>query len=216
MSKRYFTLSILMLLAALAATAAYYPELPAVVPIHWNSDGHVNNYGPRWMMLLFGPGAMGAILLLGLALPSLSPQRFDMSSFTPTYSYVIAVLVGMFGFLYALQLMAALGRDVPMPRVLPGGLFLLLILIGNPLGKVRRNFFIGVRTPWTLASDRVWYATHRLAAKWMVASGIAGLLALAFGAAHWMLLALVIAAAAVPVLFSLMYYKRLQRKGQLN
>ena len=216
MSKRYLALSILMILAALAATAVYYPDLPAAVPLHWDAEGHINRYGPRSMLLLSGPGAMGATLLLGLALPSLSPRRFAVSSFTPTYSYVIAVLVAMFGALYALLLMAALGRGVPLPRALPGGLFVLLILIGNPLGKVRRNFFIGVRTPWTLASDRVWYATHRLAAKLMVASGVAGLLAVAAGAPHWLLLALGIGWAVVPVLYSLMFYKRLQRTGQLG
>src|SRR5471032_2033368 len=215
MSKRYLALSILMILAALAATAVFYPELPATVPLHWSAAGDINRYGPRWMLLLFGPGAMGAMLLLGLALPALSPRHFEVSSFMPTYSYVMAVLVAMFGYLYALLLMAALGRGVPLPRALPGGLFLLLILIGNPLCKVRRNFFLGVRTPWTLASDRVWHATHRLAAKLMVASGAAGLLAVAADAPHWLLLGLGIGWAVVSMLYSLMFYKRLQRAGQL-
>lgn len=216
MSRRYLALGILMILAALAATIVYYPELPAVVPLHWNIEGGIDGYGPRWMVPLLGPGAMGVILLLGLALPSLSPRRFEISSFAPTYSYVIAVLVAMFGYLYALLLMAALGRGLSLPRALPGGLFLLLVLIGNPLGKVRRNFFLGVRTPWTLASERVWYATHRLAAKLMVASGVAGLLAVAAGAPHWLLLALSVGWAMVSVLYSLMFYKRLQRAGQLG
>lgn len=216
MKNRYLALSILLTLAALAVTTFYYSDLPSTVPTHWNAAGEVNGHGPRWMVWLIGPGMMGAMLLLGLALPWLSPQRFEVSGFESTFYYMIAVLVGLFGYIYAVALMAMLGEGVSMQRALPGGLFVLLILMGNPMGKVRRNFFLGVRTPWTLASERVWYATHRLAAKLMVASGVAGLLALAAGAAHWLLLTLSVAWAAVPVLFSLVYYKRLQREGRLN
>ena len=71
-----------------------------------------------------------------------------------------------------------------MPRSLMGALFLFLILIGNVLGKVKRNFYIGVRTPWTLASEKVWYATHRFAAKAFVIAGLLGVLSVIFGGEH--------------------------------
>ena len=68
-------------------------------------------------------------------------------------------------------------------RALIGGMFLFFALLGNVMGKVRKNFYIGIRVPWTLASDRVWNDTHRLAAWLMVGGGILGFLLVILGAA---------------------------------
>ena len=103
-----------------------------------------------------------------------------------------------------------------MRRAVPAGLFLLLILMGNPMGKVRRNFYVGIRTPWTFASERVWYATHRMAARLMVASGVLGLLALWMHAPGWGILLLGLAWAPLVILYSLLHYKSLQKNHQLE
>jgi hypothetical protein len=110
-------------------------------------------------------------------------RRYDISGFEPTYYYVCMVVV-LLAYVYALVLLEVVHGGVQMQRAIPAGVLALLVLIGNPMGKVRRNFFIGIRTPWTLASESVWYATHRLAARLMVASGLLGLLALSLGASH--------------------------------
>ena len=115
----------------------------------------------------------------------------------------------MLAYIYAMVLLQVVHGGVSMHRATPAGVFILLVLIGNPMGKVRRNFFIGIRTPWTLASEAVWYATHRLAARLMVASGLLGLLALWLGAPHWLLLVLMAAWAPLAAGYSLLMYKRL-------
>jgi len=98
------------------------------------------------------------------------------------------------------------------------GVSVLVIVLGNVMGKLRRNFFIGIRTPWTLASERVWYATHRLAGKSMVAAGIlsvgAALAGGVAGFAAWM--AIVLAGFLVPVVYSFVHYKALEREGTLE
>jgi uncharacterized membrane protein len=78
-------------------------------------------------------------------------------------------------------------------------------LIGNVMGKVRRNFWLGVRTPWTLANERVWYATHRLAGKTMVAGGLVTLVAALSALPGVVAVVALIGAALVPVGFSLVY-----------
>jgi uncharacterized membrane protein len=103
-----------------------------------------------------------------------------------------------------------------MHRPVPVGVFLLLILLGNPMGKVKRNFYIGIKTPWALASDRVWYATHRLCARLMVGSGLLGLIAVFAGAGPWIITALAAGWGVIGVVFSLVYYKRLERAGRLE
>jgi uncharacterized membrane protein len=88
--------------------------------------------------------------------------------------------------------------------------------MGNVMGKVRRNFFIGVRTPWTLANERVWYATHRFAAKSMVAAGILAFIAAITGAPFLICLVLILLGVLTPVVYSLICYKGLERRGQLG
>ncbi|MRW89127.1 DUF1648 domain-containing protein [Duganella sp. FT80W] len=209
MSNRSLVACLLMIAAACVATAWYWPQLPAQVPVHWNAAGVIDGYGPRAALLLLGPGLMSAITLLCMLLPRISPRGFDIASFASTYYYICAVTVALMGYVYALVLMDVVHGSVPMQRAIPAGMCALLILMGNPLGKVRRNFFMGIRTPWTLASDAVWYATHRLAARLMVASGLLGLVAVALAAPHWMLLALMLAWAPLAAGYSLLMYKRL-------
>ena len=88
-------------------------------------------------------------------------------------------------------------------------------LLGNVMGKVRRNFYIGVRTPWALANERVWNATHRFAAKTFVLGGVIGLVLTAVGVKGWLPFAALMGAALVPVVYSLVVYKQLERRGQL-
>lgn len=216
MKRIHIVLCALLVAAAAIATAAWYADLPASVPLHWNADGRPDRVGPRAMLWLLGPGLMGAMLVLGLCLPWLSPQRYRVDTFRATYSWFILVIVAMLGGLHAAVLHAILDGSADLGRSLPAGLFLLLILLGNPMGKVRRNFFIGVRTPWSLASEQVWYATHRLSARLMVGSGLLGLAAVAAAAPAWMLVALGGGWALLAVVFSLVHYKRLERRGQLR
>jgi uncharacterized membrane protein len=85
-------------------------------------------------------------------------------------------------------------------------------LLGNVMGKVRRNFWIGIRTPWTLASDRVWYATHRFAARTMVGSAALALAALLLGLPVWLCIGLPIAGTLLPAAYSLLLYRRIEGK----
>ncbi|HEU4776505.1 MAG TPA: SdpI family protein [Telluria sp.] len=209
-------LCILMMAAAVAATLWFYPALPAQVPTHWNIDGKVDNVGPRWIVWLLGPGLMLFMFLLAYLLPRISPKRFEIAPFKPTFEYFIVVLVAVTGYFYAVTLASMVGSAISMQHAIPAGVFVLLILLGNPMGKVQPNFYVGIRTPWSLASPRVWRATHRLAGQLMVASGLLGLLAIACGAPFAVLMTVGVLWALVAVLYSLLHYKRLQRAGMLD
>jgi len=218
MKKRYFGMCLLLVAAALAATLVAWNHLPARVPLHWNAHGRVDGYGPRWMLLAVGPGAMLAELAVFAALPALSPKRFALESFTRTYLRIMLAAVALAGYISAVLLWVALTGDVDVTSALLMGVSVLVIVLGNVMGKLRRNFFIGIRTPWTLASERVWYATHRLAGKSMVAAGIlsvgAALAGGVAGFAAWM--AIVLAGFLVPVVYSFVHYKALEREGTLE
>ena len=209
-------LCVLMILAAVAATAWWYPDLPPRVPTHWNIEGKVDNVGPRWVVWLLGPGLMLFMFLLAYLLPRISPKRFEIAPFKPTFEYFIVVLVAVTGYFYAVTLASMVGSGIPMRNAIPAGVFVLLILLGNPMGKVQPNFYVGIRTPWSLASPRVWRATHRLAGQLMVGSGLLGLVAVALSAPFALLMMLGVLWALVAVFYSLFQYKRLQRFGMLE
>ena len=99
-------------------------------------------------------------------------------------------------------------------RAMIGGMFLFFALLGNVMGKVRKNFYIGIRVPWTLASDRVWNDTHRLAAWLMVAGGILGFLLVISVPFAW-LIGVMLVTFLIPVVYSFVHYKALERRGAL-
>jgi uncharacterized membrane protein len=212
--KYYYLAGILLTAAALAATAVAYPDLPSSVPTHWNLHGQPNGYSPKWALYLLGPGFMAGIVLLTRLLPWLSPKHFEVESFRSTYMQIMLMTVGMLAYCDAVILWIGVGHSVNIRRAIVGAVCLLFVLLGNVMGKVRRNFFIGIRTPWTLASERVWNATHRLAAKTFVLGGLAGLALIAVGLNGWPVVAL-LAGAAVPVVYSLVLSKQLDRRGEL-
>ncbi len=213
--KRYLFVFAAVALLVLAAILAIYPALPAQVPMHWNAAGEVDGWGPRREVLVHAAFLLG-LGLLWLVLPKVSPKRFAVEGFEATWWFSGMAMLLLMGYLQCVHLWAAYQGGFAMDRAIVGGLGMFFVLAGNVMGKVRRNFWLGVRTPWTLANDRVWYATHRLAARTMVAGGALAVL-VALAGWHGLLgIAGLVAGAIVPVVFSLVYYKRLERSGTLE
>jgi len=216
MTRNYYIVGALLIAAVLAATAAAYPHLPETIPMHWDAQGHVNGWGAKWTLFTIDPGIMAGILILFAGLPWLSPKHFEMDSFRSTYLYIMIVILVVMAYVHALILAAGLSLAIDVGRAIEGGICLLIALLGNVLGKVRRNFYVGVRTPWTIASEQVWNATHRLAAKTFFAGGTLGLLGVLLRAPFWLPIGLILTAALSPVIYSLVFYKQLERTGKLN
>lgn len=202
-------------LGAILYALALWPSLPARVPTHWDMAGRVDAYGDKLWAAFALPGVMALLVAMMPALPRLSPRGFAVEPFRETFNYLLLVTVALFGYLHIVTMQAALHPGFDFGRVMIAGLFLFLAVMGNVMGKVRRNFWMGVRTPWTLASDAVWIATHRLAARLLVAGGLAGAIALWLGAPVAACFALLIVAALIPAIYSLLLYKRLEREGRV-
>jgi uncharacterized membrane protein len=165
---------------------------------------------------------MVGFLALFALLPALSPRHFEVDRFRSTYLYLMVLMTALFFYMNAVILMATWQsvREGPktfdIGRALIAGIFLFFALMGNVMGKVRKNFYIGIRVPWTLASDRVWNDTHRLAAWLMVAVGALGFLLIVAGVHPLVALGLLIGSMLVPVFYSFVHYKTLERRGLLE
>lgn len=215
MTRKYYFAGVALIAAVTAATLVAYPHLPNTVPMHWDAHGQVNGWGPKWSLFVIDPGIMAGILLLFSVLPWLSPRQFEVDSFRSTYLYIMVVILAIVAYVHALILAASLSWVVDVSRAIMGGVSLLIALLGNVLGKVRRNFYVGVRTPWTIANEHVWNATHRFAAKTFFAGGLAGLLFVILNAPFWLSMAAILTGALAPAVYSLVFYKQLERRGEL-
>lgn len=150
---------------------AALPFLPNPTPIHWNAAGEVDGYGSPLLAALLTPAIATAIVLLTPLLPRIDPRGERYVAFQDTYQRFMGAIVL---FLTAVQLVTlgyALGLPVPVATTITVGAGLLLALIGNELARVQPNFFVGIRTPWTLADPEVWRRTHRVGGRAFVALG---------------------------------------------
>lgn len=214
MNRTYWVCAIVLVASAFAASAWFYPSLPDRIPMHWNIRGEVDGRGSRataWLM----PGVMLGLLGFFALLPALSPKPFDLGKSRSVYLFVMVLTIGLMVYIHALMLWAALRPRLDVARALVGGVMLMLALMGNVMGKIKRNLYMGVRTPWTLASERVWADTHRVAAWWLVGAGLLGFVACLAGLPVWVPLIPLVAAIVWTIVFSYLRYKDLERRGEL-
>jgi uncharacterized membrane protein len=156
----------------LAAAIWAYPQLPPRIPSHWNFRGEVDGYSGRFVGAFVIPLAILALAGIAHVLPRIDPKRANYPKFLDTYWLLINGILIFMGALYLAVIGNALGAPVPIQRVVPIALGFLFIIIGNYLGRVQPNWFLGIRTPWTLSSDTVWRKTHRLGAWVFVIAGV--------------------------------------------
>jgi uncharacterized membrane protein len=205
--------------AALIAVAtlvglALYPQLPDPMPSHWDAAGNVDGYMSRTWGVLLLPLMTAGLAVLLFAIPSMDPLRANIERFRAQYNAFVVGFVAFMVYTYALTLAAGMGRQFNMTRMLLPAMGLLFIGVGRLLRTARRNYFIGIRTPWTLASDEVWQATHVLGARTFTVGGIVLFAAGFLGeAGFWLGMAVLIGAALVPVVYSYVLWRRLGRPG---
>jgi uncharacterized membrane protein len=223
--KLWFMLSITLTVLAVASALVVYTNraewLPEKVPTHWNAHNVADQYTSRDDMLfylLLPPGCMVVLMVLAVLLPWLSPRHFKVEPFRATWDYIMALIVVLLSYIHVVLLAAYMQKmkDSDFPRWLVGGILVILAMLGNRLGKVQRNFWMGVRTPWTLASDTVWIRTHRLAAWTFTGGALVGLVLLLVGLNPIIAMSVFGVAAVYPVFYSLWLYKHLEKAGLLE
>ncbi len=165
-------ISSLFVIATLVLAAVLYPSLPEMIPTHWNAQGEVDGYMKKPGGVLMMPAMALFTFIIMKIIPVISPKGFRTDKFSNVIGVLQVTLVGFMSIVATLVLLEARGLNVRINEVIIAGVGLLFVVIGNYLGKVRKNFFIGIRTPWTLASDEVWNRTHRMGGKLFMLSGV--------------------------------------------
>jgi uncharacterized membrane protein len=187
-----------------------WTQLPAgaQIPIHWGLDGRVDGYAPREIGVFLLPLLTAGIAALLAVIPRFEPRRANLERSRKAYAAIWIAVVSLLGAVHALSIALALGAALDMSRLILIGAGLVLVVIGNYLPKVRPNYLMGIRTPWTLASDLSWVRTHRLGGRIFVIEGLA-LIALGLvGAGAAMLAAAVLGTVAIELVVIVVYSYR--------
>ena len=196
--------------AAFALSFVLYGRLPERFATHWDASGTANGWSSRWRGAFLLPCIMLAEAALLLVLPRIDPRRANYDKFGGVYALIVNSVLGVQLVLHTAVLAVALGRHVPIDTVAIVSVGVLLIVIGSVLPLTHSNFFVGIRTPWTLSSDSVWTRTHQLGGWTMTAAGLVVILSAALpGRARLaVMLTAVIAGALVPVVYSYIVWAR--------
>lgn len=169
--KREWSLWI-VILVPLVLVLVKWSAFPDKIPMHWNLEGEVDRYGGKWGLFL-SPMINFGVYLLMIFIPRFDPRRRNYDLFGGAYwimRILIATMLSVFGVVTAL---ASLGVSLNVGLIVESSCIGLFLLLGNLFGKIRPNFFVGLRTPWTISSEEVWMKTHRLAGKlWVIGSVI--------------------------------------------
>lgn len=204
----------IILAGSLLMGAAVYNFLPERVASHWNAQGEADGTSSVLAGILLLPAILAGTALLMMVIPAVDPLKENIRAFREDYNSMIVAMAGFLFYLHVLTLLWNLGVKFSMNSLLAPGMGGLFFLIGNLLGKARRNFFIGIRTPWTLSSDRVWQKTHERGAMGFKIAGALTLLAVPFPQlAIVFMLAPVLLVTAYTLFFSYLEFQR-EKAGQ--
>jgi uncharacterized membrane protein len=194
----------------LLVTVLVWPALPERIPTHWGISGEVDGWSNRWPGAFIMPAAGLALWLLLPVLRKLDPRRANYERFDETFWLVLNLLLVFFAVMHVLTLGAALGLVGDVTRWVVALLGLMMVVLGNYLPRVRSNWWMGVRTPWTLENERVWRETHRLAGRTFMAGGLVAMLAALLPPAtrFWVGMGALMVGAMVPVVYSYVLWRR--------
>ncbi len=205
---------ILMIIAAFAISIYFYPMLPDRIPTHWNFKGEIDGYSGKLSGAYMLPVMNLAMYGLFIILPSIDPRRENYKLFSSTYIYFRYLFHIYFLGMHVIVIAAALGYNVDTGRLVMLAVSLLFMLMGNVMGRVKHNYFVGIKTPWTLASEEVWKKTHRLAALlWTIAGFLGAVFALLRVNLGWIFIIILMVPALVPAIYSYIIFNKMRKTG---
>lgn len=188
-----------------------YPNLPDRVPSHWNAAGQIDGYvGPLEGAFLF-PSILIGIYVLFWIIPYIDPKKTNYAQMGKVLWIIGFTTILFMSMIYLGTIGVGLGYLENLPRWSFSGIGILFIIIGNYFGKIKYNYTMGIRSPWTLASEEVWYKTHRFAGPiWIVGGVIMALIG--FFPADWvasLVIGVIVLISGLPLGYSYWLYRKI-------
>jgi len=210
---RTVLIGLLIIALSFVAGIYFYPQLPAVVASHWDTQGNVNGtMGKFWGTFLF-PVLLAVLFVVFLIIPRLDPKHENIEKFRSHFNGFILFMMGLFFYMELLAIAYNIGMHFHIVRWLVPAFALFFYYIGVLLSHARRNWFIGIRTPWTLESEHVWNKTHVLGAKLFKVAALLALVGVFFPVvAFWFVVIPVVVFAMWSIIYSYVAFR--EEKGR--
>ena len=157
-----------------------YPMLPDQIASHWNAAGQVDDYMPKFWGVFLLPIVLAVMFLFYIIIPKIDPYRANIESFRKYYNLMWVVIAAFLFYVFKLMIIWNLGYRFDFALMMVPALAAFLYFLGWLLEKSKRNWFVGIRTPWTLSDDGVWEKTHQLGGKLFRAAAVFSLIGLFF------------------------------------
>jgi len=202
-------INLVIILLMFAVSFILYPKLPELLPMHWNIMGEVDNYMPKSLAVWVMPLLTAVMFIAFRVIPSFDPKKDKYRLFKREWEILQTVFIGFFAYLQFIIFYISLNPATEMVPLMFLGLGALFIILGNYLSKIRQNYFIGIKVPWTLANEDNWNKTHRFASWCFVIAGIATLVEAYFiWYAPVVIFGSIILAVILPVIYSFLLFKK--------
>jgi uncharacterized membrane protein len=209
-TKNTSIIALIMIALALLAGALLWDRLPDQMASHWNINDQVNGTMPKFWGVFLMPLITLGMLVLFLVIPSIDPLKANIAQFRESFNLFIVLIIAFMLYIHGLTLAWSLGyQNFKMSAAMLPFMGVLFIAVGFMLRKAKRNFFIGIRTPWTLSSDSVWAKTHQLGSVLFMASGVLAIIGGFFGGliAFWLMFIPLIGSSLFLVVYSYVLYR---------
>lgn len=202
-------LPVILIFSALAVGFFLYPELPDKIPAHWNAEGEIDAWSNKNFGVFFFPIMTLGVYLLMTFIPLIDPLRKNYSKFVTPYFWFRTVFVLFFVLMYLYTLMAAFGTRLDINYFIVPAISGLFVFIGIFLPKIKKNYFVGIRTPWTIHSEEVWDKTHKFSGKLFVIAGVVGFLSVFFPKYSFIVfISAIVSAALISVVYSYYIFRK--------
>lgn len=178
-NQRFLVAAGFVLLSAIFSVVAA-PNLPDQLITHWNAAGDPDGTMPRTLGLALLPSVSAVLLVLFAVIPKIDPQRENIAAFRPYYDWFVVIFTAFMAVLQGGIIAFNLGYQFGFTLLVLGAVAVLFYYLGFLLARAERNWFIGIRTPWTLESDEVWNRTHELGGRLFKLTALIALLGLVF------------------------------------
>ncbi|MEM7825742.1 MAG: SdpI family protein [Candidatus Aenigmatarchaeota archaeon] len=190
-----------------------YPQMPEIMASHWNLEGKVDVYTSKFNTLFLMPAISFLIFLLFLAIPSIDPLKKNIEKFRNYFdTYIILILIFLL-YIYSLVILWNLDFRFNIVKSLIPAFCVLIFYTGVLVENSKRNWFIGIRTPWTLSNEKVWNKTHKLGEKLIKIASFISLLGFFFESfAFYFLILPILFACLYPIIYSYFEYKKLAKR----
>ena len=207
--KKIHIVILVIILFSFGLATYFYPQMPDQMASHWNAAGEIDDHMSKFWALYLMPFITVLMFLMFLVIPKIDPLKKNIEKFRVYFDWFVLLIIAFLFYIYLLTIAANLGYLFNMTTMILPAIGALFIYIGFLVENAKRNWFIGIRTPWTLSNEKVWNKTHKLGARLFKAAGVltfSGLILRPY--AIWIVVGSALIAGLYPVVYSYFEYQK--------